>query len=52
MFQLGLTQVFALTADLSGISNETLYVSKAIQKAEILADETGVTAAAATGNLT
>ncbi|KAJ9585041.1 hypothetical protein L9F63_020615 [Diploptera punctata] len=46
---LGVIEVFQPSADLSAMTNETLVLKKAIQKAEILIDENGVTAAAATG---
>jgi hypothetical protein len=47
--QIGLTDIFTQQANLSGISEQPLRVSKVVQKAHIEVDEEGATAAAATG---
>ncbi|PSN32808.1 hypothetical protein C0J52_22968 [Blattella germanica] len=47
--KLGMNQIFQNNADLSGMTNQAIALSKVIQKAEIKLDEGGVTAAAATG---
>ncbi|GFG31822.1 hypothetical protein Cfor_12498, partial [Coptotermes formosanus] len=47
--EIGLTDIFTLQANLSGISEQSLLVSQVVQKAHIEVDEKGATAAAATG---
>lgn len=47
--EIGLTDIFTQQANLSGISEQPLRVSKVVQKAHIEVDEEGATAAAATG---
>ena len=51
LFQLGLNKVFQSDADLSGISDQAISLSKAVQKAKIEVTEHGVTAVAATGKV-
>ncbi|KAK7866098.1 hypothetical protein R5R35_011616 [Gryllus longicercus] len=47
--QLGVNDLFTRNANLSGIANEGLFVSKAVQKTFIDVNENGIEAAAATG---
>lgn len=50
-FQMGIKDVFDLSrADLLGMFNQYLYLSRFIQRAEIEVDEKGTIASAAAGN--
>jgi serpin peptidase inhibitor clade A protein 3 len=45
---MGLTDIFTSKANLTGISEDSIFMSRVVQKAHIEVDEEGATAAAAT----